>query len=204
MFFPLRMIACRPNQRRTSFSCRSSLFPLQPIRDPCRRIGWGRPRQGGTGNRTGASADRLTIIQCFYGADEEYSACPSLLGKAEVIRTSGGHHFPPLPPPPPSPPPPKAPEFRADLFFRLNGFPITLPPLRERREDILPLAAHFIRKICAREGKAIAVCSGSGTGSAAGLRWPGNIRELENVIERNVILTKSGNKIDLPFETDRR
>ena len=93
-------------------------------------------------------------------------------------------------------------EFRADLFFRLNGFPITLPPLRERREDILPLAAHFIRKICAREGKAIASMTDRAQEALLAYRWPGNIRELENVIERNVILTESGNKIDLPFVKD--
>ena len=81
--------------------------------------------------------------------------------------------------------------FRADLFFRLNGFPITLPPLRERREDILPLAAHFIRKICAREGKAIAGMTDRAQEALLAYRWPGNIRELENVIERSVILTES-------------
>ena len=92
--------------------------------------------------------------------------------------------------------------FRADLFFRLNGFPITLPPLRERREDILPLAAHFIRKICAREGKAIAGMTDQAQEALLAYHWPGNIRELENVIERSVILTESGNKIDLPFVKD--
>jgi two-component system, NtrC family, response regulator HydG len=89
--------------------------------------------------------------------------------------------------------------FRADLFFRLNGFPITIPPLRERREDILPLAAHFIRKISAREGKAITGMTDEAQETLLAYDWPGNIRELENVIERSVILTESGNKIDLPF-----
>jgi transcriptional regulator with GAF, ATPase, and Fis domain len=92
--------------------------------------------------------------------------------------------------------------FRADLFFRLNGFPITLPPLRERREDILPLAAHFIRKICAREGKASAGMTDQAQEALLAYHWPGNIRELENVIERSVILTESGNKIDLAFVKD--
>jgi two-component system response regulator HydG len=90
-------------------------------------------------------------------------------------------------------------EFRTDLFFRLNSFPIALPPLRERREDILPLAAHFIRKICAREGKTIAGMTDRAQEQLLGYHWPGNIRELENVIERSVILTESGDKIDLPF-----
>ena len=68
--------------------------------------------------------------------------------------------------------------FRADLFFRLNGFPITLPPLRERREDILPLAAHFIRKICAREGKAIAGMTDRAQEALLAYRWPGNSASL--------------------------
>jgi DNA-binding NtrC family response regulator len=89
--------------------------------------------------------------------------------------------------------------FRADLFFRLNGFPITLPPLRERREDILPLAAHFIRKICAREGKTISGMTDQAQAALLAYHWPGNIRELENVLERSVILTEFGDKIDLPF-----
>ena len=92
--------------------------------------------------------------------------------------------------------------FRADLFFRLNGFPITIPPLRERREDILPLAAHFIRKICAREGKAITGMTDQAKEMLLAYAWPGNIRELENVIERSVILAESGNEIDLPFMKD--
>ena len=93
-------------------------------------------------------------------------------------------------------------QFRADLFFRLNGFPITLPPLRERREDILPLAAHFIRKISAREGRTISGITDQAQEALLAYHWPGNIRELENVVERSVILTENGNKIDFPFVTD--
>jgi two-component system response regulator HydG len=93
-------------------------------------------------------------------------------------------------------------EFRPDLFFRLNSFPITIPPLRERREDILPLAAHFIRKICAREGRAISGMADQAPEALLAYRWPGNIRELENVVERSLILTESGGKIDFPFLKD--
>jgi two-component system, NtrC family, response regulator HydG len=93
-------------------------------------------------------------------------------------------------------------EFRPDLFFRLNSFPITIPPLRERREDILPLAAHFIRKICAREGRAISGMTDQAHEALLAYHWPGNIRELENVIERSLILTESGGKIDFPFLKD--
>jgi two-component system, NtrC family, response regulator HydG len=89
--------------------------------------------------------------------------------------------------------------FRADLFFRINSFPITLPPLRARREDILPLAAHFIRKICAREGKTISGMTDQAEEALLAYNWPGNIRELENVVERSVILTESGSMIDLPI-----
>jgi two-component system, NtrC family, response regulator HydG len=92
--------------------------------------------------------------------------------------------------------------FRADLFFRLSSFPITLPPLRERREDILPLAVHFIRKMCAREGKTISGLTDQAQEALLAYHWPGNIRELENVIERSVILTESHDKIDFPFVND--
>ena len=92
--------------------------------------------------------------------------------------------------------------FRADLFFRLSSFPITIPPLRERREDIIPLASHFIRKICAREGKPEAGFADEAKRMLLAYDWPGNIRELENVIERSVILSGSDNKIDLSFMTD--
>ena len=92
--------------------------------------------------------------------------------------------------------------FRADLFFRLSSFPITIPPLRDRHEDILPLATHFIRKICAREGKPQAAVTDEAKRVLLAYDWPGNIRELENVIERSVILSGSDNKIDLSFMTD--
>ena len=92
--------------------------------------------------------------------------------------------------------------FRADLFFRLSSFPITIPPLRDRHEDILPLAAHFIRKICAREGKPEAGVTDEAKGLLLAYNWPGNIRELENVIERSVILSGPGNTIDLSFMSD--
>ena len=80
--------------------------------------------------------------------------------------------------------------FREDLFYRLNVFPIELPPLRERREDIAMLVQHFVRKHAARMGKQITTIPDGSMRILRNWNWPGNIRELENMIERMVILTK--------------
>ncbi len=79
--------------------------------------------------------------------------------------------------------------FREDLFFRLNVIPVQLAPLRERREDILPLARHFLARHAAEAGRRLAF----GPEAEAALlahSWPGNVRELENAIERAVVLTR--------------
>ena len=80
--------------------------------------------------------------------------------------------------------------FRADLYYRLNVFPIELPPLRERRDDIPPLVEHFVRKFAARQGKSINEVPGEVMEVLKRHVWPGNIRELQNFIERTVIMTK--------------
>jgi len=77
---------------------------------------------------------------------------------------------------------------REDLFYRLNVIPIHLPPLRERREDIPPLVAHFIQKISAELGKSVRGVTPEALAILEQHRWPGNIRELENVIERALVL----------------
>jgi formate hydrogenlyase transcriptional activator len=78
--------------------------------------------------------------------------------------------------------------FRLDLFYRLNIFPIHVPPLRERREDILRLAKYFIERYAAKAGKVITDLDKRSAQFLEANPWPGNIRELQNVIERNVIL----------------
>ena len=78
--------------------------------------------------------------------------------------------------------------FRNDLYFRLNVFPINIPPLRERREDIPLLVKHFVAKYAGRIGKEIDQISKRSMEMLCAYHWPGNIRELENVIERAVIL----------------
>ncbi len=88
-------------------------------------------------------------------------------------------------------------KFREDLYYRLNVFPIELPPLRERRSDIPILVQHFVRKRAARMGKQISVIPPEAMSILQNWKWPGNIRELENVIERMVILT-NGNVIAPP------
>jgi formate hydrogenlyase transcriptional activator len=80
-------------------------------------------------------------------------------------------------------------KFRADLFYRLNVFPMMLPPLRERREDIRPLVEHFVEKFARQQGKTIDAIPEHVMGALEDYRWPGNIRELQNVIERGVIVT---------------
>jgi len=79
--------------------------------------------------------------------------------------------------------------FRYDLFFRLNVIPIRIPPLRDRREDIIPLSSHFIRAIATREDIQEKVLSKEAKDSLLKYPWPGNVRELENVVERAMILT---------------
>jgi len=86
-------------------------------------------------------------------------------------------------------------EFREDLFYRLNVIPIHLPPLRERHEDIALLARHFLRKICADMRHPICELTPDALIAMESYKWPGNVREMENVIERVVALT-DGNVID--------
>jgi len=79
--------------------------------------------------------------------------------------------------------------FRADLFYRLNVFPIHVPPLRERREDIEMLARYFVEKFAAKIGRRIESIAPDTLERLLAYPWPGNVRELENVIERAVILS---------------
>ena len=83
-------------------------------------------------------------------------------------------------------------KFRADLYYRLNVFPITLPSLRERRSDIPLLAAHFVRKFAERLGKPIPQIPEDVIDALTNHDWPGNIRELQNFIERAMIMTNGG------------
>jgi formate hydrogenlyase transcriptional activator len=82
-------------------------------------------------------------------------------------------------------------KFRLDLFYRLNVFPIHVPPLRERPEDILLLAKYFIERYAAKQGKRIRRVEKRTVEILAGHQWPGNIRELQNVIERAMIFCDS-------------
>jgi formate hydrogenlyase transcriptional activator len=86
--------------------------------------------------------------------------------------------------------------FREDLFYRLNVFPILLPPLRERKEDIPLLAKHFVKKHGARCGRKIDTIPHDTLKALQVYSWPGNIRELENIIERGLIISR-GNRLDL-------
>lgn len=88
-------------------------------------------------------------------------------------------------------------EFRADLYYRLNNFPIRVPPLRERREDILPLTARFIRTANANLRRTVLGVTGTAERALMAYRWPGNVRELRNIIERAVLLAAPGHPIDM-------
>jgi two-component system response regulator HydG len=86
--------------------------------------------------------------------------------------------------------------FREDLFYRLNVIAVTVPPLRDRRDDIALLADHFLRRFCDKNGKNVGGCTRAAIDALVAYPWPGNVRELENAIERAVVLGK-GSSIDL-------
>ncbi|OKS86709.1 sigma-54-dependent Fis family transcriptional regulator [Mucilaginibacter polytrichastri] len=90
--------------------------------------------------------------------------------------------------------------FRSDLFFRLNVFPITLPPLRERKDDIPELAMHFLTKYAIKATKHDLKFSSRVIKQLVSYQWPGNVRELEHLIERSILLANGPviNQIDLP------
>src|SRR5436190_3889172 len=87
-------------------------------------------------------------------------------------------------------------KFRRDLFYRLSVFPITLPPLRERREDIHPLVIHFLEYYKQRTGRFVSGISKDALRALVTYDWPGNVRELENAIERAVIIA-AGRQIEI-------
>ncbi|HUI73694.1 MAG TPA: sigma 54-interacting transcriptional regulator [Candidatus Acidoferrum sp.] len=89
-------------------------------------------------------------------------------------------------------------QFRSDLYYRLNVFPISIPPLRERPEDIPLLVHHFIEQAARKMNKAIDIVPPETMEALCEYRWPGNIRELENVIERAVILSP-GRVVQVPL-----
>jgi formate hydrogenlyase transcriptional activator len=93
-------------------------------------------------------------------------------------------------------------EFRIDLYYRLNVFPISLPALRFRPDDVAALAAHFVQKFAQRMSKRITRISREGLDALQQYSWPGNVRELQNLIERAVILT-NGEVLHLPSLSSR-
>jgi formate hydrogenlyase transcriptional activator len=92
--------------------------------------------------------------------------------------------------------------FRSDLYYRLNVFPIVVPPLRERAEDIPLLVRYFAQKHARRMDRRIETIPGEEMGALTGYHWPGNVRELENLIERAVILSR-GPTLHVPLPGDR-
>ena len=91
----------------------------------------------------------------------------------------------------------KAGRFRADLYYRLNIFPVQIPPLRERREDLPLLVEHFLKRFEKMYDKQIQGVSEKATVFMKSYSWPGNIRELENLLERAVLLTEDQHLIKL-------
>src|SRR5215216_1477522 len=86
-------------------------------------------------------------------------------------------------------------DFRQDLYYRLNVFPVHVPALRERPEDILVLADHFLHRFVRKHGVRVTGFSDSARAALLGYRWPGNVRELQNTVERAVILSENGRQV---------
>src|SRR4029077_7458062 len=89
-------------------------------------------------------------------------------------------------------------KFRSDLYYRLNVFPIRVPPLRERRDDIPLLVRHFVQQFSRRNNRVINTNPSETMQALVHYHWPGNIRELQNVIERAVIISK-GTMLNAPL-----
>ena len=83
-------------------------------------------------------------------------------------------------------------QFREDLYYRLSVFPVQVPPLRRRADDVIQLAVHFLEQVCREFGRPVPVLTQGQVEALRRYDWPGNVRELKNVIERAVILSRGG------------
>ena len=88
-------------------------------------------------------------------------------------------------------------QFRSDLYYRLNAYQVSIPPLRERKEDISLLAKRFLEKYTALHGRKLRGFTDKAKRALLTYAWPGNIRELQNMVERGVILAPSGTRIEV-------
>jgi DNA-binding NtrC family response regulator len=86
-------------------------------------------------------------------------------------------------------------DFRQDLYYRLNVFPVQVPPLRDRAEDIMVLAEHFLHRFARKHGVKVSGLGDSARAAVMTYRWPGNVRELQNTIERAVIMAEAGRPV---------
>jgi transcriptional regulator with PAS, ATPase and Fis domain len=95
--------------------------------------------------------------------------------------------------------------FREDLFYRLNVVVMDIPPLRERKEDVPPLIDHFLKRFAADNGKTVTGITSEARDLLLKYDYPGNVRELENIIERAVVISRNSviSIDDLPFDEDR-
>ena len=95
--------------------------------------------------------------------------------------------------------------FREDLYYRLNTIRIDVPPLRERKEDIILLAKHFLADLCSRDDKPVPVISKEAETALKNYYWPGNVREVQNLIGRAYFLSSNGivERADLPIPASR-
>ena len=94
-------------------------------------------------------------------------------------------------------------EFREDLYYRLSVFPVQVPPLRKRGDDVVQLATHFLEQVCREFGRPCPPLTAAQLEMLRGYDWPGNVRELKNVIERAVILSRGGAlRLDLSLPVD--
>ena len=94
--------------------------------------------------------------------------------------------------------------FRMDLYYRLNVFPIVLPPLRERKEDIPELANHFLKVFAQKENRAINGLTDQALKALLDYQWPGNIRELQNLIERSALMTSGSIIVSVPIPVNAK
>ena len=161
-----------------------ALADSTPIRTPCR----GTPRRKERVPSMGSSSQRTSGIMRWLGTEIRPHAVVTADGRERVVAamTAMG-------------------AFREDLFYRLNVVEIVVPPLRDRGDDVLKLAEHFVGYFAEKTARVVDGLTPAARAALVAHRWPGNVRELQNVMEHAVVVLEPGEEIqpnDIPFLDD--